>query len=146
VSSRAHAARTPFDFRAPHTIGSRINEKNKQLLIAQGYDHNWVLNKTGPTMDGLHLAAHAWDNATGRELTVWTDQPGVQFLQRQLPERDAGGHQRPHLPAERRVHLRDPALPELAEPAELPVHCAAARPGVQLDNHLPVLDLLTGGP
>jgi aldose 1-epimerase len=52
------------------------------LLIAQGYDHNWVLNSqtaatTGP--DGLNLAAHAWDPASGRELSVWTDQPGVQF-------------------------------------------------------------------
>lgn len=72
-------AGTPFDFRTPHTIGSRINEDNPQLLIAQGYDHNWVLNKTGPTMDGLRLASHAWDPKSGRELTVWTDQPGVQF-------------------------------------------------------------------
>jgi aldose 1-epimerase len=38
-----------------------------------------VLNKSGPTMDGLRLASHAWDLASGRELTVWTDQPGVQF-------------------------------------------------------------------
>jgi aldose 1-epimerase len=81
---------TPFDFRSPHTIGSRIDDVSanfnspgfNQLLIAQGYDHNWVLNKqtartTGP--DGLNLAAHAWDRASGRELTVWTDQPGVQF-------------------------------------------------------------------
>jgi aldose 1-epimerase len=72
-------AGTPFDFRAPHTIGSRINENNQQLLIAQGYDHNWVLNKTGPTMDGLRLASRAWDRHSGRKLTVWTDQPGVQF-------------------------------------------------------------------
>ena len=84
-------AGTPFDFRAPHTIGSRIDDvsapdnapaKYNQLLIAQGYDHNWVLNKqtgatTGP--DGLNLAARAWDPKSGRELTVWTDQPGVQF-------------------------------------------------------------------
>ena len=84
-------AGTPFDFRTPHTIGSRIDDVSapdnapaafNQLLLAQGYDHNWVLNKqtratTGP--DGLNLAAHAWDPASGRELTVWTDQPGVQF-------------------------------------------------------------------
>ena len=72
-------AGTPFDFRAPHTIGSRINENNRQLLISQGYDHNWVLNKSGPTRDGLRLAARAWDPRSGRKLTVWTDQPGVQF-------------------------------------------------------------------
>jgi len=81
---------TPFDFTTPHTIGSRIDDVSapdnspgyNQLLIAQGYDHNWVLNKktaatTGP--DGLNLAAHAWDPSSGRALTVWTDQPGVQF-------------------------------------------------------------------
>jgi aldose 1-epimerase len=81
---------TPFNFTTPHSIGSRIDDVSapdnspgyNQLLIAQGYDHNWVLNPqtaatTGP--DGLNLAAHAWDFANGRELTVWTDQPGVQF-------------------------------------------------------------------
>ncbi len=82
---------TPFDFTRPHTIGSRIDDvsapthapaADNQLLLAQGYDFNWVLNRqtartTGP--DGLNLAAHAWDPASGRELTVWTDQPGVQF-------------------------------------------------------------------
>jgi aldose 1-epimerase len=91
-------AGTPFDFTSPQTIGSRIDDISapdnvpssyssrtngeSQLQIAQGYDHNWVLNPqtaatTGP--DGLNLAAHAWDPASGRELTVWTDQPGVQF-------------------------------------------------------------------
>ena len=91
-------AGTPFDFRAPHTIGSRISDVSapdntpakfasltggkSQLLIAQGYDHNWILNKqtpatTGP--DGLNLAARAFDPSSGRLLTVWTDQPGVQF-------------------------------------------------------------------
>jgi aldose 1-epimerase len=70
---------TPFDFRAPHTIGSRINENNQQLLISQGYDHNWVLNPKGPRAGGLLLAAHAWDPKSGRELTVWTSEPGVQF-------------------------------------------------------------------
>ena len=82
---------TPFDFTSPHTIGSRIADvsapdhapaADNQLLIAQGYDHNWVLNKqtkatTGP--DGLNLAARAFDPGSGRGLAVWTDQPGVQF-------------------------------------------------------------------
>jgi aldose 1-epimerase len=82
---------TPFDFTRPHTIGSRIGDVSApdnaasppdQLLIAQGYDHNWVLNaqtraSTGP--DGLNLAARAFDPVSGRQLTVWTDQPGVQL-------------------------------------------------------------------
>jgi aldose 1-epimerase len=91
-------AGTPFDFTTPRAIGSRIDDVSapdntpasdsaltkgeSQLTIAQGYDHNWVLNKqtpgtTGP--DGLNLAARARDPQSGRELTVWTDQPGVQF-------------------------------------------------------------------
>jgi len=70
---------TPFDFTTPHAIGARITDDNEQLLIAQGYDHNWVLNKTGPTLGGLRLAARAWDANTGIDLSVWTDQPGVQF-------------------------------------------------------------------
>ena len=79
---------TPFNFTRPEPIGSRIddvsapdNAPGNQLLIAQGYDHNWVLNsRTGATTgpDGLNLAARAWDQASGRELSVWTDQPGVQ--------------------------------------------------------------------
>ena len=85
----ASVFRTPFNFTTPRTIGSRIQDYSanfnspgfNQLQIAQGYDHNWVLNSqtsatTGP--DGLNLAAHAWDPTSGRELTVWTDQPGVQ--------------------------------------------------------------------
>ena len=43
----APVAGTPFDFRTAHTIGSRINVANRQLLIGQGYDHNWVLNRRG---------------------------------------------------------------------------------------------------
>jgi len=91
-------AGTPFDFRTPHTIGSRIADVSapdnvpasfasatggkSQLLIAQGYDHNWILNpqtaqSTGPL--GLNLAARAFDPRSGRAVTVWTDQPGVQF-------------------------------------------------------------------
>jgi aldose 1-epimerase len=70
---------TPFDFTAPHPIGARITEASEQLLIAHGYDHNWVLNKTGPARCGLPLAARAWDDSTGIDLTVWTDQPGLQF-------------------------------------------------------------------
>jgi aldose 1-epimerase len=74
---------TPFDFTSFHTIGERIGDasapEGNQLVLAHGYDHNWVLNSTGPKFDGLGLAAKAQDPASGRLLTVWTDEPGVQF-------------------------------------------------------------------
>ncbi len=81
---------TPFNFTRFFQMGARIADVSapdnspgfNQLLEAQGYDHNWVLNAqtqatTGPL--GLNLAARALDPASGRLLTVWTDQPGVQF-------------------------------------------------------------------
>jgi aldose 1-epimerase len=78
---------TPFDFTRPKTIASGIEDCTgglnslgcQQLLIAQGFDHNWIINNSGPTLDGLRWAATAFDPASGRRLTVWTDQPGVQF-------------------------------------------------------------------
>jgi aldose 1-epimerase len=79
----APVAGTPFDFRRFHTIGSRIGDasapQGNQLVLAHGYDHNWVLRKAGPTFAGLRFAAAALDPKSGRLLTVWTDQPGVQF-------------------------------------------------------------------
>ena len=76
----APVAGTPFDFRTPTPIGQRIDTPNEQLKLGGGYDHNWVLNapvaKGGPA---LHLAAKAYDPASGRMLTVTTTEPGVQF-------------------------------------------------------------------
>ncbi len=72
----APVAGTPFDFRKPEVIGSRIGEDNEQLKLAHGYDHNWVLNGTPGT---LHLAAIVTDPETGRKMTVETTEPGLQF-------------------------------------------------------------------
>jgi len=78
---------TPFDFTHFFPMGARIADVSapdkspgfNQLLEAQGYDHNWVLNPGNNGPLGLDLAARALDPASGRLLTVWTDQPGVQF-------------------------------------------------------------------
>jgi aldose 1-epimerase len=83
----APVAGTPFDFTTPKPIRPSITDCTagvntlgcQQLLQAHGFDHNWVLDKTGPKFRGLNLAATALDPASGRELIVWTDQPGVQF-------------------------------------------------------------------
>ncbi|HUQ61960.1 aldose epimerase family protein [Lentzea sp.] len=63
----------PFDFRLPTAIGARIGRSHPQLEIAGGYDHNWVLDDGGP------FAAQACDPESGRLLTMWTTEPGVQF-------------------------------------------------------------------
>ncbi len=67
---------TPFDFRQPHAIGERINADDEQIKLGHGYDHNWILNRSG---DGLQLAARVLDPKSGRVLEVLTDQPAIQF-------------------------------------------------------------------
>jgi len=69
-------AGTPFDFRTPHTIGERINADDEQLKYGRGYDHNWVLNRKGTS---LELAARVVEPKSGRVLEVLTTQPGLQF-------------------------------------------------------------------
>lgn len=68
---------TPFDFRAPHVMGDRIDEDNEQLGFAGGYDHNWCLNKSQP--GALSFCARAEDPASGRIMETFTTEPGVQF-------------------------------------------------------------------
>jgi aldose 1-epimerase len=67
---------TPFDFTTSTKIGSRIDDNYDQLVLGHGYDHNFVLNRTG---DGLVLAARVYEPTSGRVLEVSTTQPGVQF-------------------------------------------------------------------
>jgi aldose 1-epimerase len=68
---------TPMDFTRPTAIGARVAVNNPQLLIGQGYDLNWVVN--GPAGGAPRLAARAVDPRSGRALTIYTTQPGIQF-------------------------------------------------------------------
>lgn len=68
---------TSFDFTRPTPIGERIRAADEQLLIARGYDHNWVLR--APVGDALRRAARAVEPQSGRVLDVLTDAPGLQF-------------------------------------------------------------------
>jgi aldose 1-epimerase len=64
---------TAMDFLKPHTIGERI----AQAPNGNGYDHNFVLRKTGEGT--LDLAAELSDPATGRVMQVLTSEPGIQL-------------------------------------------------------------------
>ena len=70
-------AGTPFDFREPQSIGSRISADDEQLRLGHGYDHNWVLDRK--RSGELAPAAVLSDPASGRVLEIRTTQPGVQF-------------------------------------------------------------------
>lgn len=67
---------TPMDFRKLTPIGARLRDPFPQLVLAHGYDHNWVLNK--PQVGALAPAARAYDPGTGRILEVDTTEPGLQ--------------------------------------------------------------------
>jgi aldose 1-epimerase len=72
----APVAGTPFDFRKPTAIGARIDQADAQLKNGKGYDHNWVLNRTG---SGRQLAARVIEPKTGRTMEIATTEPGIQF-------------------------------------------------------------------
>jgi aldose 1-epimerase len=69
---------TPFDFRAPRTIGSAMGASDPQLVIANGYDHNFVLDRVARE-DELVLAARLRHADSGRVMEVFTTEPGLQF-------------------------------------------------------------------
>ncbi|RAW01904.1 galactose-1-epimerase [Pseudochryseolinea flava] len=66
---------TPFDFRTPHTIGEGIDSTHEQVQLGLGYDHTWVTGDVGVKKK----IAVAYEPTTGRELTVYSTEPGVQF-------------------------------------------------------------------
>jgi aldose 1-epimerase len=75
-------AGTAFDFTQMKPIGQDIRnpvgdnggQPFTQLVIAHGYDHNFVLNGSG-----YRLAAVAQDPKDGIAMWTYTDQPGVQL-------------------------------------------------------------------
>jgi aldose 1-epimerase len=60
----------PMDFNTAKSIGKEI------ATVAGGYDHNWVLNKNGNTLEMVAVLSHA---SSGRSMEVWTTEPGLQF-------------------------------------------------------------------
>lgn len=66
---------TPFDFTKATAIGSRVEERNEQLTFGGGYDHNFVLKKGAQ----YGLAATAIGDKSGIVMSIYTDQPGLQF-------------------------------------------------------------------
>ena len=69
--------KTPMDFRIPTAIGTRINENFEQLMFGRGYDHNWVLKNY--IKGKIRKVAEVYEQKSGRLMTVYTDQPGLQF-------------------------------------------------------------------
>jgi len=71
-------AGTDFDFRQGKPIGRDIRDgKEPQLLGGHGYDMNWVISRK--QADKPRLVARVQDPHSGRELSLMSAQPGLQF-------------------------------------------------------------------
>ena len=64
---------TPFNFLTPTRIGERINDDHPQLIRANGYDQNYVLNQV------QNPQIMVTDPESGRVLEISTTMHGVQF-------------------------------------------------------------------
>ncbi|MCR5215644.1 MAG: galactose mutarotase [Lachnospiraceae bacterium] len=66
---------TPMDFRTPKRIGKDLHADYEPLILAGGYDHNYVLKNQGK----LAKVASAYAGSTGISMDVMTDLPGLQM-------------------------------------------------------------------
>lgn len=83
-------AGTPMDFNTKKTLGKEINAEYEPLVLAGGYDHNWVLENNGK----FDLVAEMSAKETGITMEVYTDLPGMQFYIGNFidNEKGKGGH------------------------------------------------------
>jgi aldose 1-epimerase len=79
---RTEVAGNAFDFRQSAPVGARLDWPNTQLALAGGFDHCYVLHDAGgiphPARP-VREVARVYEPGSGRELTVLTDQWGLQF-------------------------------------------------------------------
>ena len=75
----APVAGTPLDFRQPKPVAPGIRSDHPQIVMAKGYDHNWVLDRTSEDDESLILAARVLEPESGRVLEVLTTEPAIQF-------------------------------------------------------------------
>ena len=70
---------TPFDFRKVKTIGHDLDNQSSDLQLTHGggYDHNFVLNKN--SVNSMSFAAKVVDPKSGRQMDIFTQEPGIQF-------------------------------------------------------------------
>ena len=64
---------TPLDLRQGALLGDRLRLDHPQLHAVRGIDHCFALDGTG-----FRAAAVLTHEASGRQMVLWTDQPGLQ--------------------------------------------------------------------
>lgn len=72
-------AGSALDFRAPRSVAAGLALDDEQVRLANGFDHHFILNRQAAN-GSLDFAARAWHPASGREMEVWSTEPGMQFF------------------------------------------------------------------
>lgn len=78
-------AGTPFDFTEYKQIGKDISKPSAQLLLARGYDHNFLIDGYDGT---LKLAASLYCPDNGIVMDTYSDDPGIQVYTSNYLEND----------------------------------------------------------
>lgn len=65
-----------FDFLEYKKIGCDIDQADDQLMIAKGYDHNYILQTRQPESDPIALL---YEPISRRRLSLFSSQPGLQL-------------------------------------------------------------------
>ncbi len=82
---------TPMDFRETRVIGQDIDSDYEPIVLAGGYDHNFVLDKPE---GAFAMVAEVSEDTSGRKMEVYTDLPGMQLYSGNfiVKEEGKGGH------------------------------------------------------
>jgi len=88
-----NVAGTPFDFNKPQKIGLYVDYPHKQLKIAGGYDHNFVLKNYRL----FEKVACLYAEDTGIFMDVFTDGYGVQVYSGNFLKNERGKNGRIHV-------------------------------------------------
>ena len=65
--------------KAARSVAAGLALEDEQVRRANGFDHHFVLKRQG-TAERLAFAARAYHPASGRQLEVWSSEPGMQFF------------------------------------------------------------------
>ncbi len=126
----APVAGTPFDFNTPKPVGQDIDADNEQVRNGHGFDHNWVLRTAS---DDTTPAAVLLNPENGIEMTVYTNEPGVQVYAGNFLDGSVTGKE--GIPYQRRtaICLETQKYPDTPNKPQWP--SAVLRPGETYHSH-----------
>ena len=126
---------TPLDFTSPKPIG-------RDLLAAGGtpvgFDHNFCLDHPA---DVFSEAADVYEPVTGREMQVWTTQPGIQFYSGNFLDGSITGKKGVTYAAAQCLLPGNTALPRLHQSRQFPRDHPPSRRGLPPDHRISILGI-----